>query len=111
MAPLILNFGIKWKCVGFTTVVALLPGKELTVSFGWISRASLDIVGTKMFCHCWESKHDWSAVQSVVKHFNESATMDLTVLLSFHSKQPPKTIKFFHGIIEQFLLQNPPQMV
>jgi hypothetical protein len=74
MAPLILKFGIRWKCVGFTTPA---PGEEVSVSFGRISRASLDIVGTKIFCPCRESKHDSWAVQSVVKHFKKSATMDL----------------------------------
>jgi hypothetical protein len=32
--------------------------------------------------------------------------MDPTVLLSIHFKQYPKIIKFFHGNIEQFLLQK-----
>jgi len=86
MAPLILNFAIWRKFVGFTTAAALLPGKELTVSCGRISRASLDIVGTKMFYPGRESKHDSWEVQSVVKHLKESATMDPTVLLSPHFK-------------------------
>ena len=86
MATLILNFGIRCKCVGFTTSAALLPGKELSVPFGRISRASLDIEGTKIFCPCRESEHDSWAVQSVVKHFNESATMDHIFLLSLHFK-------------------------
>jgi hypothetical protein len=80
--------GVKEWLLSFltSTPAALLPGKELVVSVGGISRASLDIVGTKMLYPCRESEHDSWTVQSVDKHLKESATMDPTLLLSLHFK-------------------------